>query len=130
MERKIKVMLLNVAVPTFCFILLGALLIGGFILQPNNTLFTFTIFGFAAILFYNLLIQYGIKSFILLGLLYTLLLNKHLIHLSNLFGMQLQILNKCGFGILKTFLILNLKSNSKRNSVYKARIEYSCICGK
>ena len=73
MERKIKIMLFNVAIPTLCFILLGLLLIGVFILQPTVTLFTFTIFGFAAILFYNLIILYGVRSFILFGILYTLL---------------------------------------------------------
>ena len=84
MEYKIKTVLLNIAVPTFCYILLGALLIGWFILQPNNTLFTFTIFGFAAVLFYNLIIHYDIKSFILLGLLFTLLVLISFMHATNI----------------------------------------------
>lgn len=73
MERKIKKMFLNYAIPILCYVLVGILFIGGFILQPNNNAFTFTIFGFAAILFYNLVIQYSIRSFILDGLLFSLL---------------------------------------------------------
>jgi hypothetical protein len=73
MTRKMKIMLLNIVIPTLCFVVLGLLFIGGFILQPSNTAFTFTIFGFAAILFYNLITQYAIRSFILNGLLFSLL---------------------------------------------------------
>lgn len=74
MKLKIKTMLIEIAIPTLCFVLLGLLFIGDFIIQPDNSLFFFTIYGLSAILFYNLIIHFGIRSFVLLGILFSLLM--------------------------------------------------------
>ncbi|MBX3009749.1 MAG: hypothetical protein KF816_17120 [Melioribacteraceae bacterium] len=66
-------MLINIIIPTIFFVVLGIFFVGGFIIDPRNTLFTFTIYGFAAVLFYNLIIRYSVLTFILFGLLFSLL---------------------------------------------------------
>ena len=74
MEPKIKTLLVQIAIPVICYLIFGILFIGMFVIQPSNSLFTFTIYGFAAILFYNLIIHYGIRHFLLLGALFAILM--------------------------------------------------------
>lgn len=69
-----KLIFIKIAIPTMCFIVLGILFLGIYILQPNNTAFFFTIYGFAAVLFYYLVIHYGNRIFVLLGLLFSLII--------------------------------------------------------
>jgi len=68
MKDKIDItMILNVAIQTLCYIVIGLLFIGSIILYPKNTAFTFTIFGFTAILLYNLANYNGSKKFLIRG---------------------------------------------------------------
>ncbi len=74
MKNKTSSMILQLLLPTLVFIILGLVVLGDFVLQPNNTLFTFTIFGFSAVLFYYLIVEYNIRTFVLIGLLFTILM--------------------------------------------------------
>ncbi len=64
--------LIFVSLEILCFITLGSLLIGGIIFDPNNTIFSFTIFGTTAVILFNLLEFRNIRDFILLGILISI----------------------------------------------------------
>ncbi|MEW5842425.1 MAG: hypothetical protein AB1775_04095 [Bacteroidota bacterium] len=73
MKMETRTILIQIVVPTICFILMGIFFIGTPIIIPNNTLFSFTVFGFAAVLFYALLKHLGSRTFVLIGLLFAIL---------------------------------------------------------
>ncbi len=74
MQQNIKSIIVNAGIEIIVFILIGILALGSNIIVPNNTGFSFTIFGFAAVVFYYLLTGSGLKNFITLGTLLALLL--------------------------------------------------------
>jgi hypothetical protein len=73
MNTKLGNTILRIIIQIVCFILLGLLVFGKYILIPGNTGFTFTIFGITAILFYYYRINTTTKNYILLGALYSIL---------------------------------------------------------
>ncbi|MFZ0453885.1 MAG: hypothetical protein WCE54_06800 [Ignavibacteriaceae bacterium] len=72
MKINIKDILIQIGIETLCFIIIGILLLGYFVIIPNNTGFSYTIFGFSAIIFYQLLVNSNIKSYVLLGMLFSI----------------------------------------------------------
>jgi hypothetical protein len=72
MKTNMKEILIQVGVETMSFIVIGILFIGHFVIVPNNTGFSYTVFGFSAIIFYQLLINGNLKSYILLSMLISL----------------------------------------------------------
>lgn len=88
MEPVIKSIIGQISVQIACFIIMGILLFGIYILEPNTTAFSFTIYGVSAVLFYNYCRRANLFHFILLALLYSILIiifyqrSSHLIRLS------------------------------------------------
>lgn len=74
MQQNIKNILVKAGIEILVFILIGILTLGSNVIVPNNTGFSFTIFGFAAVVFYYLLTGSSLKNFITLGTLLALLL--------------------------------------------------------
>ncbi len=74
MQQNIKNILVKSGIEILCFVLIGIAAIGGAVINTNSTGFSYTIFGFAAIVFYYLLTESGIKNFLTLGTLLALLL--------------------------------------------------------
>lgn len=71
--ENIKASAIQIGIETICFIVAGILLIGFYIIDPHNTLFSFTIFGFSAVLFYQILVNSDTRNFILWGILISLI---------------------------------------------------------
>ncbi len=74
MGKKLKDIFVQSGIEILCFAAAGILLLGYFVVVPNNTGFSYTIFGLSAVIFYQLMINKDKKSFILLGLLFSLLM--------------------------------------------------------
>lgn len=123
MKTNMKDLLIQIGIETVFFIIIGILFIGYFVIVPNNTGFSYTIFGFSAIIFYQLLINSNLKSYIFLGLLISLFLilvfktNNHvLVFIRNLcwflwIGIMIYILvfigKKNWFGTTKLWIIVS-----------------------
>lgn len=99
--------------------LLGFAFIGDYIFYPNNTLFTFTVFGFSAILFYNLLSLKNLRDFILISILYTFLVIAILFSNSDLLKILKNISWFISIGIL-SFIISRIEHKSwyKNNNAW------------
>jgi hypothetical protein len=63
----------EIVFPLISVLLLGFVFIGEYVIDPNNTLFTFTLFGFSTIFFYNLILNLDFKKFVLISLFFTIL---------------------------------------------------------
>ena len=74
MKDDIKIIIGQISIQIACFIIIGLLLIGIYIVKPNNTIFSFTIYGISAILFYRYCRRTNLKNFILLATLYSILM--------------------------------------------------------
>ena len=74
MKDDIKIIIGQISIQIACFIIIGLLLIGIYIVKPNNTIFSFTIYGISAILFYHYCRRTNLKNFILLATLYSILM--------------------------------------------------------
>jgi CDP-diglyceride synthetase len=74
MKENIRIITGQIAVQIACFIIIGIVLIGIYIIEPNNTIFSYTIYGITAILFYNYCRLNSKKNFILLATLYSILM--------------------------------------------------------
>ena len=74
MKINIKDILIQSGIEIICFIIVGILLLGFYVIVPNNTGFSYTIFGLSAIIFYQLLTNTNKKNYILLGLLFSIIM--------------------------------------------------------
>ena len=74
MNIELRNTFLQIIIPIVCFILLGVLAFGTYIIIPNNTGFYFTIFGITAILFYTFRKRTSTKNYILLSVLFSILM--------------------------------------------------------
>jgi hypothetical protein len=74
MIKYIKLIIGQIVIQVASFIILGILLLGTYILDPNNSIFSFTIYGVSAILFYHYCRRYNLINFILIAALYSLLI--------------------------------------------------------
>ena len=74
MKDDIKLIIRRISIQIACFIIIGLLLIGVYIVKPDNTIFSFTIYGVSAILFYHYCRRTNLINFILLSALYSILM--------------------------------------------------------
>src|ERR1035437_6371465 len=74
MKENIRIITGQIAVQIVCFLILGILLFGIYIFEPKYTIFSFTIYGITAVLFYNYCRLNRKQDFILLAVLYSILI--------------------------------------------------------
>ena len=74
MKDDIKLIIGQNSIQIASFIIIGTLLIGVYIFQPNNSIFSFTVYGVSAILFYHYCRRTNLINYILLSALYSILM--------------------------------------------------------
>lgn len=109
-KRKINI-ITQFLFPLVSFVALGLVFVGDYVIDPNNTLFTFTIFGFSAILFYNLIFYKGFKIFLLISILFTILFLVTLLPTSDLIRNLRNITWFISIGVL-TFIISQIENKT------------------
>lgn len=66
---------LKIFIQVFVFLVVGIILLGSAVARPSNTLFSFSMYGLSAVIFYYLLVNKGLKGLITGGALLVLILN-------------------------------------------------------
>ena len=92
MKEELRNHLTQACIEIIIFVLLGLLLLGYPVINPKSTGFTFTIFGFSAVVLYHLRFYDNKKNFVLLGTLFSFFMvivfktnNNFLVLVRNLF---------------------------------------------
>ncbi|MGE5438714.1 MAG: hypothetical protein ACM3UR_02595 [Bacteroidota bacterium] len=75
MENRNGQLALKIFIQVFAFLVIGILLLGSAVANPSTTLFTYSMYGFSAVIFYHLLVNKGIKGLITGGLFLVFMLN-------------------------------------------------------
>jgi len=73
MNQLVKDSIINIAIELVCFVALGFLLVSSQVINPSNTIFSFTIFGFTAVILFNLLEAQNKRAFVYAALGFILL---------------------------------------------------------
>ena len=73
MNQLVKDSIINIAIELVCFVALGFLLVSSQVINPSNTIFSFTIFGFTAVILFNLLESQNNRAFVYAALGFILL---------------------------------------------------------
>ncbi|MCU7499706.1 MAG: hypothetical protein HF300_16270 [Ignavibacteria bacterium] len=75
MENRNGQLALKIFIQVFVFLVIGIILLGSVVVRPSNSLFTFTLYGFSAVIFYYLMVNKGLKGLIIGGLFLVFILN-------------------------------------------------------
>jgi hypothetical protein len=106
MNPDIRNTFLQIIIPIVCFILLGILAFGTYIIIPNNTGFYFTIFGITAILFYTFRKRNSIKNYILISAFFSILMIIIFLRSSHLLVLSRNFLWFILIGLLAHYIII------------------------
>jgi hypothetical protein len=74
MKTDAKALLTQIGIQAACLLIIGVLVFGKNIFVPSITSFSYTIYGLAAILFYNYCLRNNTRNYILLCLIYSILM--------------------------------------------------------
>ncbi|HEX2869416.1 MAG TPA: hypothetical protein VHO03_20400 [Ignavibacteriales bacterium] len=75
MENRKGLRELKIFVHIFVFLVVGIILLGSAVASPSNSLFSFSMYGLSAVIFYYLLVNKGLKEFILGGAFAVFIIN-------------------------------------------------------
>lgn len=74
MKKKNEHIIVHILIQLFFLLIVGVILLGPSVIIPSNTFFAFSLYGFSAVIFYYLIVNHGLRIFLLLGTLLSIIL--------------------------------------------------------